>query len=145
MGRILTPGFGEGIVQGTNTYLMIWRWYSSTDEYVPLVVERVFVQGTNTCPIFWRGYSRMGRILTPCFGEGIRPTDEYSPHDLEMVFVHGRILASCCVEGNCQKPTNSFVFALRILWGRINDIVYTSTAAVDCTAAVDYRDSLLVR
>ena len=34
----------------------------------------------------------MGRILAPCFGEGIRPTDKYLPHDLEMVFVHGQIL-----------------------------------------------------
>ena len=81
----------------------------------------------------------MGRILAPCFGEGICPTDEYLPHDLEMVFVHGRILSSCCGEGIRQNPTNSLVYALRILWGRINDFIYTSTAAVD------YRDSLLVR
>ena len=97
------------------------------------VLERVFV------PLFWGGYLSMGRILTPCFGEGIRPTDEYLPHDLEMVFVHGRILSSCCGEGIRQNPTNSLVYALRILWGRINDFIYTSTAAVD------YRDSLLVR
>ena len=110
MGRILTPCFGEGI--------------RPTDEYSPHDLEMVFVHG---------------RILASCCGEGIRPTDETLLDDLEMVFVHGGILASCCGEGIRQKPTNSLVYAMRILWGRINDIIHTSTAAVD------YRNSLLVR
>ena len=72
------------------------REYSSTDEYLPHVPSRVFVHSTNTCPIFSRvfvhgrilaqrvfvhgwilascfGYSSDGRILAPCFWEGIRP------------------------------------------------------------------------
>ena len=75
MGRIFAPCAGEGIRP--------WG------EYLPHVLERVFVQGTNTCPMFWGGYSSMGRILAPCFGEGIRPPDGYLPHVLERVFVHG--------------------------------------------------------
>ena len=76
---------------------------------MPHVLERVFVHGANTCPMCWRGYSSNGRILAPCFGEGIPPWDEYLPLVLERVFVHrtdtcpmfwrgyssmGRILAS---------------------------------------------------
>ena len=88
MGRILAPCVEEGI--------------RPTNEYLPHFLERVFLRGTNSCPMFWRGYSSNERILA---------------HDLEMVFVHGRIPASCCGETSIrQKPTNNLIYAFRILF-----------------------------
>ena len=49
------------------------RCYSSMDEYLPHVPDKVFVQSTSTCPIF--------------FAEYIRPQYEYLPNDFEKVFV----------------------------------------------------------
>ena len=63
--------FGESIRPWTNTYPMFLRGYSSMDEYLRRVFERVFVRRTNacrrtnTCPMFLRGYSSV---------------DEYLPH-----------------------------------------------------------------
>ena len=83
----------------------------------------------------------MGRILAPCFREGICPTDEYLPHDLEMIFIRPRTNTCFLLwRGySSEAETNSLVYALRILWGRINDFMYTNTAALG------HRDGLLVR
>ena len=105
IGRMLALRFVEG--------------FRPWDEYVPHVLERVFVQRTNTCLNIWRWYSSMGRMLAPCFVDGIRPTDEYLKHDLEMVVVHGRMLASCCGQGIRQSPANNwFTPCEYCLWER---------------------------
>ena len=91
-----------------------------------LVGVLVHTRRTNTCPMCCRGYSSIGWILALCFGEGIRPRDEYLPHFLERVFVHGtytcpmfwrgylsngRILASWFGDG-IRPRTNTFL----LLW-----------------------------
>ena len=126
-GKYLPHRFLVGVfVHIRNTCPVCCRGYSSKGRIIfAPCLERVFIQGTDICPMCWRGCWSMGRIVAPCFGEDIRPTNEYSPRDLEKVFIHGRILASCRGEGIRQKPTNSLIYALRILWGRINDIIYT--------------------
>ena len=88
----------------------------------PRFLVGVFVHSTNTCPMRCRGYSPKGRILSPCFGEGIRPGDEYFPNVLGRVFVQGtntcplcwrgyssmgRILAPCFREG--VRPTDEYL------------------------------------
>ena len=97
MGRIFAPCAGEGIRP--------WG------EYLPHVLERVFVQGTNTCPMFWGGYSSMGRILAPCFGEGIRPPDGYLPHVLERVFVHG---TNTCLTNRTRSQRIRILIRIRV-------------------------------
>ena len=95
------------------------RHHSSTDDCLPHVVERVFVQ---TCPWFLEGIVRV-RILARVF-EGVRPwkntrpmfwggyysVDEYLPHVLEKVPVHGQILAPCFREGICPLTNTRLVF-----------------------------------
>ena len=87
---------------------------------------------TNTCPAFLTGFSPTTRLLAPWFWECIRPQYEYLLHDFEKVFVHGRILAPCFQEGlrpwtnTClmfwagirQSPTNMFLLsqANTIIW-----------------------------
>ena len=61
-GRQLAPCFWEGIRPWTNTFLMFLKGYSSMDEYLPHVFDRVFVRRTNTCPMFLRGYSSIDEI-----------------------------------------------------------------------------------
>ena len=84
-------------------------YYSSTDDCLPSVFERVpvCIRPTNTCPnviqrVFvlvrilahvFEGICVRGRILAPCFWEGIRTTDEYLPRVFEMVFVRRRVFA----------------------------------------------------
>ena len=91
----------KGICPWTSTCPVIRRGYSLVDEYLPHVLERVFVH--NTCPMCWRGHSSMGRIhaqrfggrvfvhvdeyLPNVLGEDIRPWNEYFSHVFERVFV----------------------------------------------------------
>ena len=83
MGRILVTCVREGI--------------RPRDEYLPQVLQMVFVHGKNICPLLWRGYSSTGRILAPCLGEGVRPWDAYLSHKLN------------------TKPTNtnSYLYCIR--------------------------------
>ena len=60
-GRALAPCFEEDIRPLTLLAPCAGEGIRPMDEYLPHVLERVFVRG---------------RILAPCVGEGIRPPDE---------------------------------------------------------------------
>ena len=109
-GRILAPCFCRGIRRWTSTYPVFRRGYSSVDEYLPHVLERVFVHRTITCPMRWRGYLSKGRNTCPMFWKGYSSKGRNTcPMFWRRYSFVGRILASQ-TEHEADEYEYSFAF-----------------------------------